>query len=81
MTRSLDDDEKGVQVLHTLGGSQQVSVVSESGLYSAILRSTIPQAKAFKRWITHEVIPSIRKTGACILNRAEVEAIAKSDAA
>lgn len=63
MTRSLDDDEKGVQSLHTLGGDQSLTVVNEAGLYSAIIRSTIPQAKAFKRWVTHEVLPQIRRTG------------------
>lgn len=63
MTRTLDDDEKGVRTLHTLGGEQQMTVISEAGLYSAILRSRIEGAKAFKRWITHEVLPAIRKTG------------------
>lgn len=59
----LDDDEKGVHSIDTLGGDQQVSIVSESGLYSLILRSRKPDAKAFKRWVTHEVLPSIRRTG------------------
>lgn len=63
MTRSMDDDEKGVQSLHTPGGDQQMSVITEGGLYGAIMRSTIPQAKAFRRWVTHEVIPSIRRHG------------------
>lgn len=62
-TRRLDDDEKGVCTVHTLGGNQQMAVVNESGLYSLILTSRKPKAKAFKRWITHEVIPAIRKTG------------------
>ena len=61
--RGLDEDEKGVDSIHTLGGVQGVTVISESGLYSLILRSRKPEAKTFKRWITHEVIPSIRKTG------------------
>ncbi|WP_274434822.1 phage antirepressor [Alicyclobacillus sp. ALC3] len=59
----LDDDEKGVHTMDTLGGKQQVSVVNEPGLYSLILRSRKDEAKRFKRWITHEVIPQIRKTG------------------
>lgn len=63
MTRSLDDDEKGVQGLHTPGGVQSFTVINEPGLYSAIMRSTLPDAKAFKRWVTHEVLPQIRKTG------------------
>lgn len=62
--RGLDEDEKGVDSIHTLGGIQGVTVISESGLYSLILRSRKPEAKTFKRWITHEVIPSIRKAGA-----------------
>ena len=63
MTRILDDDEKGTQIVRTLGGEQSVSVINESGLYSAILRSRKPEAKAFKKWVTYEVLPSIRKTG------------------
>lgn len=63
MTRSLDNDEKGMQTLHTLGGSQDMTVINEPGLYSAIIRSTIPSAREFKRWVTHEVLPQIRRTG------------------
>lgn len=59
----LDEDEKGWHTMPTLGGPQQMVVVSEPGLYSLILRSRKPEAKAFKRWVTHDVIPSIRKTG------------------
>lgn len=59
----LDDDEKGVITSDTLGGKQEMSTINEPGLYSLILRSRKPEAKAFKRWITHEVIPAIRKTG------------------
>lgn len=60
---SLDEDEKGVATADTPGGPQQMAIINEPGLYSLILRSRKPQAKAFKRWITHEVIPSIRETG------------------
>jgi hypothetical protein len=63
IARSLDDDEKGTQIVRTPSGDQEMLVINESGLYSAILRSRKPDAKRFKRWITHEVIPSIRKTG------------------
>ncbi len=59
----LDDDEKGTNSIRTPGGEQQMLVVSEPGLYSLILRSRKPEAKAFKRWIIHEVVPSIRKRG------------------
>ena len=63
MTRSLDDDERGTQIVRTPSGDQEMLVINESGLYSAILKSRKPEAKRFKRWVTHEVLPSIRKTG------------------
>jgi prophage antirepressor-like protein len=59
----LDDDEKGRNSIPTPGGQQDMSVVNESGLYNLVLGSRKPEAKRFKRWITHEVLPSIRKTG------------------
>jgi len=59
----LDDDEKGVILNDTPGGKQEMTIVSESGLYSLVLSSRKPEAKAFKKWITSEVLPSIRKTG------------------
>ncbi|MDR3152943.1 MAG: Bro-N domain-containing protein [Deltaproteobacteria bacterium] len=60
---ALDEDEKGITTSNTLGGSQQMAIVSEPGLYSLILRSRKPAAKAFKRWVTHEVIPAVRSKG------------------
>jgi anti-repressor protein len=62
-TRRLDEDEKGLRLIQTLGGEQEMLTVNESGLYSLILGSRKPEAKQFKRWITHEVIPMIRRTG------------------
>ena len=59
----LDDDEKGIISNDTPGGKQKMSTVNEPGLYSLVLGSRKPEAKNFKRWITHEVIPTIRKTG------------------
>lgn len=59
----LDDDEKGVNSIHTLGGAQHMTVINESGLYSLILSSRKPEAKRFKKWVTSEVLPSIRKIG------------------
>jgi prophage antirepressor-like protein len=59
----VDDEDKGGAVLSTPGGNQKVIFINESGLYSLILSSKLPQAKAFKRWVTSEVLPSIRKTG------------------
>jgi prophage antirepressor-like protein len=60
----LDDDEKGVVQTDTLGGKQNATIINESGLYNVILRSDKPEAKTFKRWVTHEVLPQIRRTGA-----------------
>jgi len=59
----LDDDEKGVALTDTPGGQQEMSVINEPGLYTLVLGSRKPEARAFKRWITHEVIPAIRKHG------------------
>lgn len=59
----LDDDEKGVANSDTLGGTQQVATVNEPGLYSLTLTSRKPEAKRFKRWITHDVLPALRRTG------------------
>jgi anti-repressor protein len=64
MTRILDDDEKDTQIVRTLGGEQEMVVINESGLYSAILKSRKPEAKQFKKWVTSEVLPTIRKHGA-----------------
>ncbi|MCP4101732.1 MAG: phage antirepressor [Lentisphaerae bacterium] len=60
----LDDDERGSVKVDTLGGVQTTTTINESGLYSLILRSRKPNAKKFKRWVTGEVLPSIRKHGA-----------------
>jgi len=63
LSKVLDPDEKGSYTVRTPGGDQRVSVVNEPGLYSLILKSRKPEAKRFKRWVTHEVLPTIRKTG------------------
>jgi prophage antirepressor-like protein len=59
----LDDDEKGVSNTDTLGGRQEMVIINESGLYALILTSRKPAAKRFRKWVTAEVLPSIRKTG------------------
>lgn len=59
----LDDDERGVHTVDTLSGEQDMAIITEAGLYSLILRSRKPEAKRFKRWVTHEVLPSIRSHG------------------
>lgn len=61
--KTLDEDEKGVSSVYSLGGNQQTTVVSESGLYSLIFQSRKPEAKKFRKWVTAEVLPSVRKTG------------------
>lgn len=61
---NLDDDEKGITTTDTLGGPQKTVTVSESGFYRLVLRSRKPIAKEFQRWVTHDVLPSIRKHGA-----------------
>jgi len=59
----LDEDEKLIRTLYVSGQERDVWTINEFGLYSLILKSNKPEAKSFKRWITHEVIPAIRKTG------------------
>lgn len=59
----LDEDEKGVVTTDTLGGPQQVSIISESGVYSLIFKSRKPSAVAFRKWVTGQVLPTIRQTG------------------
>lgn len=59
----VDDEDKGVTKCDTLGGKQDLTIINESGLYSLILSSKLPTAKKFKRWVTSEVLPAIRKTG------------------
>ena len=70
----LDEDEKGIHTVDTLGGRQELTIVSESGLYSTILLSRKPEAKKFKRWITHEVLPAIQRHGAYVTS-AKLEEI------
>ena len=57
------DDKRGWQITTPFGGKQNAVVINESGVYSLIFSSKLPQAKEFKRWVTHEVLPSIRKNG------------------
>jgi anti-repressor protein len=59
----LADDQKGVAPIDTLGGVQNLTIVNESGFYEVVIRSDKPQAVAFRRWVTSEVLPSIRRTG------------------
>lgn len=71
MTRRLDDDEKGLRLVETPGGQQQMTVITEAGMYSAILGSKVDGAKRFKRWVTHDVLPAIRRDGGYMVARED----------
>lgn len=64
----VDAEDKGVSVLDTPGGKQEITVINESGLYSLILSSKMPRAKAFRRWVTSKILPAIRRTGGYVAN-------------
>ena len=64
LSKHVDSDDKGVAKCDTLGGTQKLTVINESGLYSLILGSKLPTAEKFKHWVTSEVLPTIRKHGA-----------------
>ena len=70
-----DDREDGVTIRDAIGRSQNIVVINESGLYSLILSSKLEQAKAFKRWVTSEVLPLIRQTGTYSLHRKQIETL------
>lgn len=71
--RALDDDEKGTLIVCTPGGQQEMLGINESGLYHLVLVSRKPEAKKFRKWVTAEVLPSIRKTGMYIEPAAQSE--------
>ncbi|OPY13039.1 MAG: hypothetical protein A4E69_01878 [Syntrophus sp. PtaB.Bin138] len=76
----LDDDERGGYKVPTPGGPQEATCINEPGLYTLIFRSNKPNAKAFRRWVTHEVLPTLRRTGQYAVNEnviAETQAMAK----
>lgn len=63
INKHVDDEDKGVAKCDTLGGVQDLTIINESGLYSLILSSKMPNARKFKRWVTSEVLPAIRRHG------------------
>ena len=71
MIDHVDAEDKGVTKCDTLGGTQEMTIINESGLYSLILSSKLPKAKEFKRWVTAEVLPAIRKTGGYVNDTAQ----------
>lgn len=75
----VDEEDKGVTEIMTPGGMQKMTIINESGLYSLVLSSKLPSAKAFKRWITAEVIPSIRKHGGYLTPDKLEEALLNPD--
>ena len=68
----LDSDERGPVRVDTLGGSQEMTCISESGLYNVILRSDKPEAKPFRKWVTAEVLPAIRRSGGYIAGQNDL---------
>lgn len=79
LTRRIPDEDKGTRSVSTLGGVQSVQVISEPGLYVAALGSRVPDAAKFKRWVTHDVLPSIRKHGAYLTPEAVEKALTDPD--
>ena len=77
--KHIDKEDKGVAKLDTLGGKQNMTIVNESGLYSLILSSQLPTAKRFKKWVTREVLPSIRKHGAYMTPEVIEETLTNPD--
>lgn len=75
----VDEEDKGVTKCDTLGGKQDLTIINESGLYSLILSSKLPNAKKFKRWVTSEVLPTIRKHGAYLTPDKIEEALLNPD--
>ena len=69
--KNIDPEDRGVAKIETPSGTQEMTVINESGLYSLILSSKLPTAKKYKRWITHDVIPTIRKTGGYVNDTAQ----------
>ena len=81
LKKHVDIEDKGVAKCDTLGGSQEMIVINEIGLYSLVLRSKLPGAKKIRRWVTSEVLPQIRKTGGYIPiseEMSEAEIMAKA---
>jgi prophage antirepressor-like protein len=78
-SRRLDEDERGVLTMHTPSGEQDMTVVNESGLYSLILTSRKAAAKRFKKWVTSEVLPTLRRTGVYIMSPEDEDLPALAD--
>lgn len=79
LMKHVDDEDKGVAKCDTLGGKQDVTVINESGVYALIMGSKLPNAKKFKRWVTSEVLPAIRKHGGYLTPEKVEEALLNPD--
>lgn len=75
LNKHVDTEDKGVAKCDTLGGSQEMTVINESGVYALVFGSKLDSAKRFKHWVTSEVLPSIRKTGGYQLPQTYAEAL------
>ena len=74
-TRVLDDDEWGTHIVSTPSANQEMTIINESGLYHLVLVSRKPEAKKFRKWVTEEVLPSIRKTGSYSITKSPIDVI------
>ena len=79
VARKVDSEDKGVVKMTTASGIQDMTIINESGLYSLILSSKLPSAKKFKKWVTSEILPSIRKHGAYMTENTIEKALASPD--
>ena len=79
ISKKVDDEDRGVAKMETPSGMQEMTIINESGLYSLILSSKLESAKKFKRWVTSEVLPSIRQTGSYTkeVNQCNIKEIVK----
>ncbi|KEZ00156.1 antirepressor [Sphingomonas sp. BHC-A] len=76
----LDDDEKGVSSTDTPGGTQTLNIVSESGMYSLVLGSRKAEARRFKKWVTSDLLPTLRRTGRYVMHEERSPSIMDQDA-
>ncbi|MBS5794978.1 MAG: phage antirepressor KilAC domain-containing protein [Clostridiales bacterium] len=79
ISKKVDEEDRGVAKMETPSGKQDMTIINESGLYSLILSSKLPQAKEFKRWVTDEVLPTIRKHGGYLTPQKIEEALLNPD--
>lgn len=73
--KRVDDEDRGISKMETPSGKQEMTIINESGLYTLVLGSKLDSAKRFKRWVTSEVLPAIRKTGSYNKPMTEAEQI------